>query len=480
MEQKSIKKNYIYNTTFQIVALLLSVITIPYVSRVLGADNVGKYSFSFSIVSYFTIIATYGSSLFGQRQISFHRDDAERLSESFWNLFAFRVIASAAMMCCYFVFLSLWGGVNVVNIIMALNLVAIATDINWLFQGLELFRQVALRNMGVKALCVLLIFLCVRSRDDLWIYTLIMCISVIGGNLAMWLSVKKYIRKPHKIRPFANFRSMTLVFLPTVATQVYMVLDKSMLGFIVGSDYLNGCYEQSEKIARVALTIITSLGAVILPRVSNLYKKGMLEDAKYYIYKSYRFVWLLAFPMATGLAGIASILIPVFLGSGYDDGIILLEIFSMLIIIVSAAYITGLSYLLPTEQQNVYTIAVTASAIINLVMNAFLIRRYQAAGAAISSVTAEAIGLIIQIVYCRATGQLELRKMFDSAWKYVASSAVMLAVIIFMKQRMNTSLFSLLFITAVASVFYFIMVILLRDEFVIGYLKRFKTVLIKK
>ena len=449
MEQKSIKKNYIYNTTFQIVALLLSVITIPYVSRVLGADNVGKYSFSFSIVSYFTIIATYGSSLFGQRQISFHRDDAERLSESFWNLFAFRVIASAAMMCCYFVFLSLRGGVNVVNIIMALNLVAIATDINWLFQGLELFRQVALRNMGVKALCVLLIFLCVRSRDDLWIYTLIMCISVIGGNLAMWLSVKKYIRKPHKIRPFANFRSMTLVFLPTVATQVYMVLDKSMLGFIVGSDYLNGCYEQSEKIARVA-------------------------------YKSYRFVWLLAFPMATGLAGIASILIPVFLGSGYDDGIILLEIFSMLIIIVSAAYITGLSYLLPTEQQNVYTIAVTASAIINLVMNAFLIRRYQAAGAAISSVTAEAIGLIIQIVYCRATGQLELRKMFDSAWKYVASSAVMLAVIIFMKQRMNTSLFSLLFITAVASVFYFIMVILLRDEFVIGYLKRFKTVLIKK
>ncbi|MBR0342873.1 MAG: flippase [Oscillospiraceae bacterium] len=474
MQVQSIKKNYIYNTTFQIVSLLISVITVPYVSRVLGAVGIGKYSFANSIVSYFVLMAAFGSSAYGTRQISYYRDTKEKMSEAFWNLFFFRLIATAMMLVLYFLYLVCYGGVTLLNVILAANIANVAIDISWLFQGTEQFRQIAMRNLSVKICCAVLVFLLIKAPDDLWLYVLLIVLSNIAGNLVMWLSVNRLIDMPRIVHPFFDVKGIFAVFLPTIAIQVYMVLDKSMIGFITKSDYENGCYEQAELIARVSLTLVTSLGMVVLPRIGNLYNNNEIEKAKEYIYKSYRFVWVIAIPMTAGLLGIASMLVPVFLGEGYEGAIILLEIFSVLIVVVSLAYITGLSYLIPTEQQNVYTVAVTVAAVVNFLMNLVLIKKYNAVGAAVASVTAETIGLTVQLLYCIMTGQLESRKIFCSVWKYITASGIMLIVVFLMKSRLTTRAGSLIIIIGAAVIVYTVTIVALKDAFAIEIINNLK------
>lgn len=156
------------------------------------------------------------------------------------------------------------------------------------------------------------------------------------------------------------------------------------------------------------------IGTVVLPRVANLFQKSNLDEAKRYVYQAFRVVWLLAIPIMFGLMGVSSVFIPLFLGSGFDDAIGLLCIFSILVLVVSLAYVTGISYLIPTKQQNVYTAAVTIAVIVNFCMNLILIPRVGVFGAAIASIVAETIGTAIQIIYCIS------KKQLNAVWLFIA------------------------------------------------------------
>ena len=235
------------------------------------------------------------------------------------------------------------------------------------------------------------------------------------------------------INPFRDVKDIILLFLPTIATQVYIVLDKSMIGWITESTYQNGCYEQSEKIARIALTVVTSAAMVVLPRVANLFKDGRKEEAIQYIYKGYRFTLFLSMPIMCGIIGVSKVFVPVFFGEGYEMAEILMPIFSVLVVAVSLAYITGYSFLISTGQQNIYTIAVSIAAGVNLLLNICMIPKFGAIGAAMASVLAEIIGVSIQIIYCCVTRQLRIKNIFASAWKYIFSASGMLILLLYLQ-----------------------------------------------
>lgn len=460
----SVKKNFIYNSIFQVALLLIPLITTPYVSRVLGAENIGKYSFATAIATYFVVAAGLGSTIYGQRLIAFNRDDKALLSDAFWDIFSFRLISTLIMMGAYFSCLFLASDINLLNTLVSLNIINVAVDITWFFQGIEEFRKTVLINVIIKTIGLAGIFLFVKQKGDTWLYTLIYCGSFIVGNLILWLPLTKYITRPSQIKPFKHLKGMILIFLPTIASQVYTVLDKSMIGWITNSDYANGCYEQSEKLARAALTIVTAIGVVVLPRVANLYNKGDIITAKRYIYKSYRVTWALGLPIMFGTVSVASWLIPLYLGEGFDLSCILLQVFSLLIVFVSLAYVTGVSYLTPTNQQNIYTISVVIAAIVNFFMNLVLIRHMGALGAAISSVSAEGIGALIQICYCISTKQLELRNIIRPSIKYLIASALMFAVIEVSKQVISISVLNLVLLVLIGMITYSIVLIIERDE----------------
>ena len=437
----SVKKNFIYNSAFQVLVLIVPFVTTPYVSRILGADNIGKYSYASAMVTYFTLLAALGSTIYGQRKIAYYRDDKETMSRAFWNIFIFRCIMSMGSLFLYIIYVFVFEGFNLINLIIAISIFNVAFDISWFYQGIEDFKSVVIRNLIVRLVCLSGIFIFIKDPNDTWKYVLILMLAQIMGSLSMWRGMPRYIQVVKKLKPFDGFKDICLIFLPSIATQVYTVLDKSMIGWITGSDYANGCYEQSERIARLALTVVTSIGTVVLPRVANLFQNDNLSEAKRYVYQAFQVVWLLAIPIMFGLMSVSSVFIPLFLGTGFDDAIGLLCIFSVLVLVVSLAYVVGISYLIPTKQQNIYTIAVTISAVVNFCINLIMIPQIGVYGAAIASVIAETVGVAIQMIYCIIKKQLKVKLIFGSCWKYLLSGIIMYFVVQNLKKYFQRELF---------------------------------------
>ena len=464
----SMKKNIFYNSLFQIAVLLVPFITTPYVSRVLGAENIGKYSYATAMVTYFTLFATLGTNLYGQRKIAACKENAKEVNRVFWNVEILRIILAILALILYGSYLFFFEGINAINGIAAISLLNVAIDVSWLFQGLEEFKITALRNLLVRLGCLAGIFLFVKDQNDTWKYILIIMLSQFMGNFSMVLSARRYVKWCGEIQPFEGFWDIVLIFLPTISIQVYTILDKSMIGWITHSDYANGCYEQSERIARLALSVVTSVGSVVYSRVANLFHKDDLEQARGYVYKAFQLVWLMAVPVMMGLNAVSNLFIPIFLGKDFGDAIILLKIFSALILIVGTAHVIGVSYLIPTKQQNVYTFAVTIAAIFNFLMNLILIPLFGALGAAIASIVAETIGTAIQLAYCFMKKQLCLTHMIKNVWKYCVAGMVMYVGVVFLRINYFSEGFGALTILIASGVIMYLgMIILIRDSFFI-------------
>jgi O-antigen/teichoic acid export membrane protein len=469
----SVKKNFVYNSICQILVLIVPFVTTPYVSRVLGAENIGKYSYAAAMVSYFTLIAALGTTTYGQRKIAFYRDDKKELSKVFWNTFLLRSILSLLSLSLYIVYVFLLEGSNSINEIMILSIINVALDITWFYQGIEYFKNVVIRNLLVRIVCLVGIFIFVKSELDTWKYVLILMLAQILGSLTMWRDIPRYIERTSSFAPFEGIKDSFLIFLPSIAIQIYTMLDKSMIQWITKSDYANGCYEQSERIARLALTIVSSVGTVVLPRVANLFHNENLNEAKRYVYQAFRVVWALSIPIMFGLMSVASVFIPVFLGEGYEAAIGLLMIFSVLVVVVSLSSVVGVSYLIPTKQQNVYTLAVTIAAASNVVVNLLLIPRIGAFGAAIASVIAELVGVSVQIRYCISKGQLTKKGIFGACPKYLTAGSIMFIIVeLIKKEHFSSGTISLFVLVIVGMCTYGSMLIVLRDDFTINCIKK--------
>ena len=467
LQRNSVKKNLIYHASFQVLLLLIPFITTPYVSRVLGAENIGRYSYASAMVTYFTLVASLGTTIYGQRKVAYFRDNRDELSQVFWNTVSLRFLLSAFSLILYCAYVFLFEGLELINAIVSINILNVALDLSWYYQGVEDFKSVVLRNFVVRLACLSGIFIFVRTRNDTWKYVLILTLSQVLGSVSMWRSIGGNIKLVKKIHPFDGFKEILLLFLPSIAIQVYTILDKSMIGWITASNYANGCYEQSERIARLALSVVTSVGTVVLPRVANLFHGDDLDEAKRYVYLACRLVCMLSIPIMFGLSVVSSLFIPLFLGDGFNDAICLLCIFSMLVPVVSLAYVIGLSYLIPTGQQNVYTISVTIAAIVNFFINLLLIPIFGAIGAAIASVVAEIIGVSIQLIYCSLKKQLSLKMVFVPAWRYVIAGMIMFFVTLCLKHYLTTSVLSLMVLICVGVATYSIMLVLLKDSFLL-------------
>lgn len=473
--RQSVKKNYIYNTLFQIISIIIPFITTPYVSRTIGAENIGKFSYATAIANIFMIVAALGTSTYGQRKIAFCRDNIYELSSSFWNIVCFRFIFSNIAFAAYFLYIYHFEGITIINTITSFYILNVWLDIIWFYQGVENFKGIVIRNAIIRALSLIGIFVLVHDNSDTWKYVLIIVLSQIIGSISMWIRIPNLVKKPNKLKPFDGFKEIILVFLPTIAIQVYTILDKSMIGWITHSDYLNGCYDQSEKIARLIITIITSIGVVVLPRVANLYSRNELNAAKNYIYKAFRVVWLTGIPMTLGLFMISNLFIPIYLGNGFEDAIILLKIFSFLLLPVSSAYVVGLSYLIPTKQQNVYTVAVSIAAIVNLILNFIFIPQTGAIGAAIASVVAETLGVVLQISYCTIKKQLNFSKIFFPSLKYLIAGIIMWTFSTLLFRDVTPNLFNLILVICVSAIVYFGALIIMKDDFIINILLHIKS-----
>lgn len=483
MNRKSIKVNYVLNMAYQILVLIVPLITTPYISRVLGAEGIGIYSYTYSIISYFLLCAVMGTSTYAQRTIAYYQDDIDTRSIKFFDILSFRIIST--MICCIVYVLYLMSPVckyGEVATIQLIYLIAVAFDISWLFQGMEDFKRIVLRNTIAKIFNIILIFVFVCQKDDFVVYTLILAGMTFVANISIWPYLLKYIKKVplSKIHPFSDIKTMFSLFIPTIAIQMYAVLDKTMIGYYAINATENGYYEQTEKVVRMALAIVTSLGTVMIPRIAKLYHDNDQEQIKRYLTKSYQFVWFLGIPIMCGLIGVSNLFVPVFYGEGFDKIKILLPIYSCLVIAVSLSNVTGCQYLIPTKRQHIYTIAVVSSAIFNLLLNFIMIPRYLSIGAAIASVSAEFMGALIMLIYVQCKKQIELREVLILSSKNWVAGLLMLIVVRILSLNLMESVVSLCVVIGIGALVYLGVLVVLKDSFFMDNAKNVITKVLRK
>ena len=236
-----------------------------------------------------------------------------------------------------------------------------------------------------------------------------------------------------------------------------------MIGMITKDAYENGYYEQALKISKLVLTVVTSLGTVMIPRIGYHYSKGDTEMVKTYMYRAYRFVWLCGIPLTLGLIAVSSNFVPWFFGSGYEKVVSLLGVLSMLILAIGINNVTGMQYLIPTERQTLFTITVIIGACVNFILNLILIRSFNSIGAAIASVTAETVIAIVQLIIVRK--ELSPLYILRQGVNYYFAGGIMMIVLYFEGKLLTSSILHTALLVFTGSIVYFLILLLVHDEF---------------
>ena len=461
---KSIKKNYIYNLSYQILTIITPLITAPYLSRVFGPDGVGTYSYIEAISSYFVLFATLGLTTFGQREISYVQQDRQQRTIVFWETLIIEVVSSLCCTVAYVIF-SMMHSNWLLYLVLSFNLFSVMINVTWFFQGMEEFGKVVFKNIIFKIVNIVFVFGFVREKDDLIIYLLGTAFLQFLINVSLWVGIKQYIDIPKvkDLHPTRHLRTVISLFVPTIAIQIYTVLDKTMIGLITNNAFENGYYEQALKMSKMVLMLVTSLGTVMIPRIGYYFGNGEHEIVKKYMYRAYRFVWFLGVPLCIGLMLVADNFVPWFFGEGYDKVSSLIRVLSLLIIAIGINNVTGMQYLIPSKRQNLFTKTVVYGAITNFVLNFFLIRAFQSYGAAIASVTAETVIAIVQIYLVRK--ELSPIIILKSGTNYFIAGVVMAVLLYMLKGHFLPSVFNTLLLIILGAITYFIVLLTFKDQF---------------
>jgi len=466
IKPKSVKVNYAYNLAYEIFVLLTPLITTPYISRVLGPSGVGVYSFTHSLVQYFLVFGNLGVATYGQMAIAAARDDREKVSTIFYELWILRFCTLLLSLVAYLFFSMHSGLYREERLLQSILILAAMFDLTWLLRGVEDFSKVVLRNVAIKLMMIAMIFAFVKTRDDVNVYILLMAVATLLGNLTFLFTLRGILTRvdPRKLDPLQHLPQCIVYFIPTIATSVYKLIDKSMLGFLLEGTSENGFYEQAHRIEEILVVVITSLNTIMRSRMSFLYRQNRLEEMRRRLEQSLSFILLISIAMCMGLIGIAKTFVPLFLGSEFDRSIVLLQIFSVLIVLIGLSNCLNTHYLAPSGRQGKNNVILIFGAILNFILNYLSIPRYGALGAAAASVIAEAVILIGYLYQSRDF--LQARELLRLGWRYLAAGAVMLLCVAALERLPYSPVAVLAIQVAAGAVVYFGMVFLLRDPFV--------------
>lgn len=421
-------KNYLYNAGYQLLAVLLPLITAPYVSRVIGAHGIGINTATNSTIQYFILFGSIGIGLYGNREIAYLRSNKQAMSEAFWEIQILKMVMVTISYGSFLVYLAFCPVYKEYMLIQSLNLIAAAVDISWLYMGLEDFKKTVLRNTMVKLASAAMIFMFVKDANDTWVYIFVLSISVLGGNLTLWPYVRKTLVKVdfRKLHPFRHFKPTIALFIPQIATQVYLVLNKTMLWAMVNSD-VAGFYDRSDTLVRLVLTLVTATGTVMLPHVANAFHEGKEETVNNLTADSFDFVSCISIPMFAGLAAIGQKLAPLFFGPQFKPVGMAVCLEAIVIVLIGWSNVIGQQYLLPTNKIKIYTGSVVSGAIVNLILNLPFIYLWGLHGAVFATICSEIVVTGYQMWHVR--NNLSLKKMFINVPKYALASLTMFIVV---------------------------------------------------
>lgn len=471
MGQSSIKKNYAYSLIYQLLSIILPFITTPYVARVLGADGVGIFSYTKSCMTYFTLIAMMGTSTYGTREIARSRNDKLNYSKKFWEIELLTILTTMSCLLAWGIILLLSGRYAIYYKALIPLLLSSLFDISWFFAGHEKIGCTIWGNIVFKVIGVIFVFCFIKTRADVALYISIYSCSVMLGNLSMWLFLPQMLVPIDikKIRIKHHFKESFIYFIPTIATTIYTVMDKTLIGWFTKDYYQSGYYEEATKIINMAkVSTYVSINTAMSARMSYLFFEKKDSEIKEKIQLSMDYVFLIGCGLVFGLVAIAEDYVRVFLGRSYEPVVTMIYYMVPLILIISISNCLSAQYYIPAGLRGKSSKYIIIGAIVNLFLNVFLIPQYGAVGAIVASVVAETIISMLFLVNCN--NFLTLWYLFACSCKRIIAGIVMFIVIREMKLPLTGSI-KLLLEIFVGIIIYFFSLILMQDRLILLFVK---------
>lgn len=404
LKVKTLKVNYILNISRTVLSTLIGLLVFQYVNKTLGVDAVGKYEYANSIITYFVLFSSLGIPMYGIREIARVRDNELIRTKVFLELLSILLLTTIiSYSLLFFLIFNINSLNNYKEILILISPLIFLTNIGveWFFQGIEDQLYITVRFIIIKAITLTLLFLLVKTENDVLTYAAIMTFSTAGSNIFNFFYIKKFINlaliKFKDLNIKKHLKGILTIFLATISVSIYVQMDNTLLGYLVGDKYV-GLYSTSNKLIRFAILFITTLGSVMLPRLSNLYENKDFKSYNTYLEKTLKYILFLSIPISVIFFSFSDYIIEFMAGKEFLGSIIPMKILSPLVVIIGLAYFLAFMVLYPQGEERLYTLVVFISAIISIVLNIIFIPKYFHFATAWVNLIVEFLAVIIMII----------------------------------------------------------------------------------
>ncbi len=458
-KMKKIKENYIFYTIIQIILIIFPLVTFPYVSKTLGVENYGLYSYSYAIVTYFITFARLGLITYGTREIAENSNSKDKVSNTFSEIYQVQFFLDLFVLFIYIIYCSIIKENLIYNLLYSLFLIVEMSDICWFYQGIQNFKKTSLRNLFINLILLPCIFLFIKDKNDLNTYIIIAFISQIGGNILTWINLKQKINinvfkeKINYKKIKKHLKGMLVLFIPILASSIYNLIDETMLGLLsVYSEV--GLYVCAKKIIWIPLSLITPLSMILLPYTSekisnekklnnNIKEKGLLFS-----------IWITS-ACACGLLYIAPNIFNLLFSNEYQGAILITQIMTIYLFFnVISIYLRDV-YFLPKHKESVFIKTVFIGIPINIILNILLIPKLHGIGASITTILTELITCIIRIIIIRK--EINWKNIIYNTIYFIMSSIIMLIIVNIISINVSYQIINILLNITISIVIYLIL-----------------------
>lgn len=478
MKIKNIKLNFILNISRLFLGTFFILLTMPYITRVLGSESLGNVEYVNSIISYFLLFTALGIPNYGIREIAKVRNNKKELSQTVVELLTIILITTIVGYIFFFILINNFKELRdkkILFLIMGSNIIFTNIGIEWFYQGIENQVYITIRFIIIRVLALILLFLLVKTPNDYYIYGGILVLMTSGSNIFNLINLKKYIdlKILTKLNLKKHIKPILTIFIATLAVSVYLQLDSVMIGSIAGIEYV-AFYSVANKLVRLVLVLVMALGTVIIPRLSNCLKEGNLEGYRGYANISFKYILFIAVPSTLGVFLLSKEIILIMAGEDFVQSILTMQIISLIILIVGLAYFIGFQVLYPNDLEIYYTYSVTVAAIINFIFNYIFIPKYAQNGAAVGTVIAELTGMLIMLYFAKKKLK-EINFYNKENLKYFIATLIM-GIIIFLLKRVDLSNLEKLIVSiTLGGITYLLVLLLLKEYFMLEGIKIIKS-----
>lgn len=449
-----------------VAALFFPLITFPYISRILQVENLGKVNFAHSVVNYFVLFATLGLKTYGIREGAALRNDRTQFQKFFSQVLTITGVSTAVSLAALYVLTFSSPQLREYDIlIMILSAAVVLPTIGceWVCAAFEDYAYITIRSLLIQFLSLILIFALIHKPEDYYRYAFILVFSSQGFNIFNLFYIRRYVKfsLTRETNIGQHLKPMMVLFASSLATTIYVSSDTTVLGLISG-EYFTGLYASATKLYTVIKNLISAIVVVSIPRFSFYYSSGKMEEYRSLLRRISKVLCLLAVPAATGVFVLSEDIILLISGDSYLEAASALRILSVAVVFVAASWVQSQCILIPMKKEKWVLYTTAATAVLNVLLNLLLVRKWHHNAAAFTTVIAEAT--VVLVYYFAIRKDVKIKELSGQAVHAVAGSAVMVVWLLFVKTWDWNLLFRLPAAIIGSVAIYAMVLLILKDE----------------